>query len=104
MSRRHSVDGTPWVEEYEVGQAGLVLTCTELRLMGVGAPFDAPRVELDGDTVRLCGTDRPFPAVRWIHSQAVGHRVLLDGELVLPARMIPHHTKAEMTVIGELQT
>ncbi|HJA59896.1 MAG TPA: DUF1850 domain-containing protein [Candidatus Brevibacterium intestinavium] len=101
MTWMHSVDKTPWWEYYSPVDGELVLDCTELALMGAGTPFDAPQTEIDGDKVRLCGLDEHFPAVRWIHSHRVHHRIYLDGELILPTRAIDHHVRAEMIVIGD---
>lgn len=101
MTWMHSVDKTPWWEYYDVVGDELVLDCTELALMGAGTPFNAPQTEIDGDMVRFCGLDEHFPAVRWIHSHRVHHRIYLDDELLLPTQAIDHHVRAEMIVIGD---
>lgn len=101
MTWMHSVDKTPWWEYYDIVGDEFVLDCTELALMGAGTPFNAPRTEIDGDMVRLCGLDEHFPAIRWIHSHRVHHRIYLDDELLLPTRAIDHHVRAEMIVIGD---
>lgn len=101
MTWMHSVDKTPWWEYYHIVGGEFVLGCTELALMGAGTPFNAPRTEIDGDMVRLCGLDERFPVIRWIHSHRVHHRIYLDEELLLHTRAIDHHVRAEMIVIGD---
>src|SRR5699024_3726596 len=79
MTWMHSVYNAAGREYYSPVDGEPVLACTELALMGAGPPFDAPQTEIDGDMVRLCGLDEHFPAVRWIHSHRVHHRIYLDG-------------------------
>lgn len=98
MTWMHSVDKTPWTEYYSIDQGELLLDCTDLRLMGAGTPSNAPHTELVGDDVRLCGLNERFPALRWIHSHRVHHRIYLNDELILPTSAVPHHTKVEMIV------
>lgn len=100
MKWMHSVDKTPWTEYYTIDEGEFLLDCTDLQLMGAGTPFNAPRTEIVGDEVRLCGLNERFPELRWIHSHRVHHRIYLDDELVLPTSAVPHHTQVEMIVAG----
>jgi hypothetical protein len=104
MTWMHSVDKTPWWEYYRAAEDELILESTELALMGAGTPFNAPKTEIVGDMVRLSGLNEHFPAVRWIHSHRVHHRIYLDDHLLLPTRTIDHHVHAEMIVIGDPST
>lgn len=98
MTWMHSVDKTPWTEYYTIDGGDFLLDCTELQLMGAGTPFNAPRTEIVGDSIRLCGLNERFPELRWIHSHRVHHRIYLDDELILPTSAVRHHTQVEMIV------
>ncbi len=73
----HSVDHNPWVEHYAVYGRELRLDCIELRTMGAGTPSNAPRVYRSGSSLHMCGYDRPYQSLNWIHSHDVAHTVTI---------------------------
>ncbi len=102
----HSVDHNPWVEHYFVQGCELRLDCIELRTMGAGTPSSAPRVYKSGHTLHMCGYDRPYESLNWIHSHDVAHTVTIRrrqgtrwSSEVIETEDLPHRASITLRVL-----
>lgn len=89
----HSIELSRWTDYYRFTGDGLLLTSTEFEAYGAGMPLDEGDLRNDEGKVIIENIDRPFEAVRWIHSHAVDYRIGLESE--------PHHVRAEQLPDGE---
>lgn len=102
----HSVDHNPWVEHYIVRGRELRLDCIELRTMGAGTPSQAPRVYESDGALHMCGYDRPYESLDWVHSHDVHHTLTIRRRTtsgwsthVIEPKDIPHHASATARVV-----
>lgn len=76
----HSIEGTRWTDTYEVTNDGLLLTSTAFRTYGAGMPLNDGTLHHEDGQVVLKDLNRPFDAIRWIHSTRVDYRIGIDGD------------------------
>lgn len=102
----HSVDHNPWVEHYFVQGRELRLDCIELRTMGAGTPSSAPRVYRAGESLHMCGFDRLYDSLNWIHSHDVAHTVTIRRQQgtgwssdVIETEDLPHRASITLRVL-----
>ena len=102
----HSVDHNPWVEHYFVEGRELRLDCIELRTMGAGTPSSAPKVYKSDGALHMCGFDRQYESLNWIHSHDVAHTVTIRrrqgdewSSHVIETTEIPHRASTTLRVV-----
>lgn len=93
----HSVELTRWSDTYRCGRDGLTLIRTEFESYGAGMPLDEGEVSIEDGRVVITEIDRPFEAIRWIHSHDVDYRIGIDGdESLIEAEDLPHREPLEL--------
>ncbi|RMX22894.1 DUF1850 domain-containing protein [Auritidibacter ignavus] len=101
LSWAHSIELTPWTDIFTVTPAGLVLTQTRFSSYGAGMPAgDQGDLRYEGNQVVIDNIDRPFDAIRWIHSHRAQYRVLIDHDPQrIDAKQLPDHQRLEIVLI-----
>ena len=93
----HSIEHTRWTDTYRCDRGGLTLIRTEFESYGAGMPMDEGEVRIEDGRVVITEIDRPFEAVRWIHSHDVDYRIGIDGdESLIEAESLPHREPLEL--------
>lgn len=82
LSWTHSIEKTPWVEEYEISDGELHLRETRVKSFGAGVDQNAPKVENRDGWVVMSGYERSFETLRFFHSRNVERKLLVAGERV----------------------
>lgn len=96
-SWRHSIELSRWSDTYRCTAVGLTLIRTEFEAYGAGMPMDEGQVRLEDGKVIIEDIDRPFEAVRWIHSHEVDYRISIDGDdSLIDAETLPHREPLEL--------
>lgn len=75
----HSIELSRWSDTFVFDGEGLMLVTTEFQEYGAGMPLDEGDVTIRDGTVVIENIDRPFDAIRWIHSHRVDYRIGVDG-------------------------
>ncbi|GAB3053686.1 DUF1850 domain-containing protein [Sediminivirga luteola] len=75
----HSIELSRWTDVYRVHGEGLLLVATSFQEYGAGMPLDEGDVSLRDGRVVIENIDRPFEAIRWMHSHRVDYRIGVDG-------------------------
>lgn len=96
LSWTHSVEHTPWVEEYEVEGGELALREVRIKSFGAGVDQLAPEVENADGWVVMSGYERSFPALRFIHSRDVDRELAVAGRKVDLEGRIPQYAPVEV--------
>ncbi|MEW9033877.1 MAG: DUF1850 domain-containing protein, partial [Planifilum fimeticola] len=63
LSWIHSVERTPWVEEYRIRGTKLILTEARVKSFGAGVDVEAPESKVEGGWVVMREMDREFDAL-----------------------------------------
>lgn len=92
----HSIEHTPWIEEYELVDGQFALRKVNLKSFGSGVDQVAPEVITRDGWVTMRGMKRRFEALTFFHSPGVNRRVTIDGrELELDER-VPEDATVEI--------
>ncbi len=98
LSWIHSVERTPWVEQYRIRGTKLILTEVRVKSFGAGVDVEAPESKVEGGWVVMHGIHREFDALHFIYSRRAGHRLHLGNrDLDLRSR-VPHHAPVEVRI------
>ncbi|PRX42528.1 hypothetical protein CLV97_10116 [Planifilum fimeticola] len=98
LSWIHSVERTPWVEQYRIRGTKLILTEVRVKSFGAGVDVEAPESKVEGGWVVMRKMDREFDALHFIYSRRAGHRLHLGNrDLDLKSR-VPHHASVEVRI------
>ncbi len=95
LSYRHSSDGTPVAQIFEVGADG-ALHLLEERYSWYGAGLEhgsGHHFTYEGDTVRVSGYDRQFSELLLRVARTVPQEIVVSGESVLLADLAPGGTR-----------
>lgn len=93
----HSIERSRWTDSYRVDDEALMLVRTEFAEYGAGMPMDEGEVSIQDGQVVIDGIDRPFEAIRWIHSHRVDYRIGVDGDTdLIDARELPDNEPLEL--------
>ncbi|GAB3187449.1 DUF1850 domain-containing protein [Nesterenkonia suensis] len=93
----HSIERSRWTDSYRFTDDGLLLVRTEFAEYGAGMPLDEGTVSVQDGLVVIEDIDRPFEAIRWIHSHRVDYRIGVDGDTGrLDARELPDSEPLEL--------
>ena len=76
----HSIELSRWSDTYRFDGEQLMLVSTEFEEYGAGMPLDEGDVRLKDGKVIIENIDRPFEAIRWIHSHRVDYRIGVDAQ------------------------
>lgn len=83
----HTIEKTPWVEEYEVSGGKFDLREAKVKSFGAGVDQIASEVENENGWVILRGTGRSFEELRFINSRRAERTLRVAGENVDLERM-----------------
>lgn len=98
LSWTHSMERTPWVEEYEISDGEFHLREVRIKSFGAGVDQIAPKVENRDGWVVMSGYERSFDALRFIHSRDVGRTLAIAGENVDLDSDVPQYASVEVGV------
>lgn len=98
LSWTHSMEKTPWVEEYEVSGGELHLREVRIKSFGAGVNQIAPKVENADGWVVMSGYERSFPTLRFIHSRDVERKLAIAGKNVALDADVPQYASVEVGV------
>lgn len=99
LSWTHSIELTRWSDTFELVENRFNLIRTVFSSYGAGMPLDEGTLRHDGDNIIIEDIDRPFEAIRWVHSHAVDYRIAINGdESVLDAMTLPDQELLELRV------
>lgn len=102
LSWIHSVELTPWEEDYEIrGDTSLLLKRTRFKSYGAGVPEYGGRHRLDKGWIVRDGIDRRLPALNWIHSRTARFQIHLNGRLLVEPEALPHHEPIKLFIEKE---
>lgn len=93
----HTIEKTPWVEEYEVSGGKFDLREARVKSFGAGVDQIAPEVENENGWVILRGTDRSFEELRFINSRRAERTLRVAGESV-DLEKLPRYAPVEVSV------
>ncbi|WGH90514.1 DUF1850 domain-containing protein [Auritidibacter ignavus] len=101
LSWVHSIELTPWTDIFTVTPTGLVLTQTRFSSYGAGMPAgEQGDLRYEGNQVVIDNIDRPFDAIRWIHSHRAQYQVLIDHDpQCIDATQLPDHQRLEIVLL-----
>lgn len=92
LSWIHSVEQTPWVEEYRIKDGRFSLEEVRVKSFGAGVEMDADQVSHQGGWVVMRGFDRSEAFLSFRYSTHAQYRMEVDGhELPLEQRVGHHH-------------
>lgn len=98
LSWIHSVERTPWVEQYRIRGTKLILTEVRVKSFGAGVDVEAPESKVEGGWVVMRKMDREFDVLHFVYSRRAGHQLHLgDRDLDLKSR-VPHHAPVEVRI------
>lgn len=98
LSWIHSVERTPWVEQYRIRGTKLILTEARVKSFGAGVDVEAPESKVEGGWVVMRKMDREFDALHFIYSRRAGHQLHLGNrDLDLKSR-VSHHASVEVRI------
>lgn len=93
----HSIERSRWSDSYRVEADGLLLVRTEFQEYGAGMPLDEGVVTLEDGRVVITEIDRPFEAIRWIHSHRVDYRIGIEEDTdLLDPLQLPDNEPVEL--------
>ena len=93
----HSIELSRWTDLYRFTGEELVLTSTEFEEYGAGMPLDEGDLRMADGKVILENIDRPFDAIRWIHSHQVDYRIGVNSrENLIAAVELPEGEPIEL--------
>lgn len=93
----HSIENSRWKDTYRFNGESLILSRTEFEEYGAGMPLDEGDVSVQDGRVVVENIDRPFEAIRWIHSHQVDYRIGVDGnESLINADDLPDSEPLEL--------
>jgi hypothetical protein len=98
LSWTHSVERTPWVEEYEVSDGEFHLREVRIKSFGAGVDQIAPEVENVDGWVVMSGYERSFETLRFIHSRDVERKLVVAGEDMGLDEAVPQYAPVEVDV------
>jgi hypothetical protein len=98
LSWTHSVERTPWVEEYEVADGEFHLREVRIKSFGAGVDQIAPKVENTDGWVVMSGYERSFDALRFIHSRDVERELVVAGKETGLDAEVPEYAPVEVGV------
>lgn len=96
LSWNHSIEHTPWVEQYQIQGMKLVLTTVRVKSFGAGVDVEAPESEVEGGWVVMRKMNRTFDSLHFVYSQRVNHRLLIGNRDADLKSRIPHHSPVEV--------
>lgn len=93
----HSIELSRWTERYRFDGENLILTSTEFEEYGAGMPLDEGDLRMVDGKIIIENIDRPFEAIRWIHSHRVDYRIGIDSnENLVAAETLPDREPVEL--------
>lgn len=93
----HSVELSRWTDTYRFDGESLLLTGTAFEEYGAGMPLDEGHVRTVDGQVVIENIDRPFDAIRWIHSHRVEYRIGIDDrDNLVAAQDLPDSEPIEL--------
>lgn len=99
LSWTHSIELTRWSDTFELVDDEFRLIRTVFSSYGAGMPMDEGTLRHDGDRIIIEDIDRPFEAIRWVHSHAADYRIAINGdETLLDATTLPDQELLELRV------
>ncbi|HIW46901.1 MAG TPA: DUF1850 domain-containing protein [Candidatus Yaniella excrementigallinarum] len=97
LSWIHSIELTRWSDTFKLVGDEFSLTRTVFSSYGAGMPMDEGTLRRDGDRIIIEDIDKPFEAIRWVHSHDVDYRVAINGdETLIDAMTLPDHELLEL--------
>ena len=99
LSWIHSVELTPWEEDYEILPDGtLLLKTARFKSYGAGVPEYGGRHRLEQGWIVREGIDRRLPALHWMHSRTAQFRIHLNEALLAQPEDLPHHEPVKLFI------
>lgn len=98
LSWTHSIEHTPWVEQYRIRGTELVLTTARVKSFGAGVDVEAPESEVAGGWVVMRKMNRTFDSLHFVYSHRVNHRLLIEGRDADLKACVPHHAPVEVRI------
>lgn len=93
----HSIELSRWSDTYRFDGEDLILSRTEFEAYGAGMPLDEGDISFSDGKVVIENIDRPFEAIRWIHSHEVDYRIGIDSrDNLIAADELPHREPLEL--------
>lgn len=93
----HTIEKTPWVEEYEVSGGRFDLREVKVKSFGAGVDQIAPEVENEDGWVIMRGMDRSFEELHFINSRRA-ERTLQVAEESVDLERMPRYAAVEVSV------
>ncbi len=97
LSWVHSVEKTPWRENYELSSSGMQLTDVYLKSYGAGAPADiGGTTTLEDGEIHISGLQKELDQVTWVHSHDANHQLTVflseEDKPIVIADELPQRT------------
>ena len=104
LSWIHSVELTPWEEDYTILSDGtLLLKTARFKSYGAGVPEYGGEHRLVQGWIVRDGINRELPALNWIHSHTANFQIHLNDVLLVRPKDLPHHEPLKLFIEKEAQ-
>ncbi|MBA1335943.1 MAG: hypothetical protein HPY66_1762 [Firmicutes bacterium] len=96
----HSLDRIPWTEQYLIlDNNKLLLKKITVAAFGAGIPHNKGKVTKTEDGLIIMDEiDEEFDEINWIHSQTATEYIMLNDEIVLTGKDLPHHAPLRLHI------
>jgi len=102
LSWIHSVEHTPWEEDYQIRNNGtLVLKTARFTSYGAGVPEYGGRHRLSEKWIIREDINRPLPTLNWMHSRLAHFALHLNGSALVGPADLPHHEPIKLFIEKE---
>ncbi|WP_170105227.1 DUF1850 domain-containing protein [Desmospora activa] len=98
LSWIHSIERTPWVEEYTVREKQFWLREVRVKSFGAGVDVEAAEVVNRDGWVIMRGMDRSDPALIFRYSTKAEYRLEVEGHLFNLKQRVAHHRPLQVRI------
>lgn len=101
----HSFEHIPWTEEYFIQDNDkLLLKKITVAGFGAGIPHNKGKVtKLENGIVVMDEIDEEFDEIKWIHSQIAADYIMLNNEIIIRGKELPHHEPLNLKIEKRLK-
>ncbi len=101
----HSLEHIPWTEQYIIlDNDKLLLKKITMTAFGAGIPHNKGNVtRIENGLIIMDEIDEEFDGINWIHSQTANEYIMLNDEIILIGKDLPHHASLRLNIEKRLK-
>lgn len=101
----HSLEHIPWIEEYIILSSNkLLLNKITVTAFGAGIPHNKGKVtKTENGLIIMDDIDEEYDEITWIHSQTATEYIMLNDEIILAGKDLPHHASLRLNIEKRLR-